>query len=403
MTNKILILINAIFFILVWGLFSFGSGFNFFGEIRSNNQKSFLKYSERSLAPGEELSSETNFQSLPDNLNTEGKKIKMLFFGDMMLDRHVGEKINKYSLDFLFAKLASSSENLFIGKDIISANLEGAVTENGALYAPNNAYDFAFNPKLIDNLKKYNFNFFTIANNHLADQGERGIIETRNNLDKLGFNYAGCADGQAGECSYKVVKSDSINLGMAGFSLVYNAKKFDIKKAEKIIADLSSSTDLVIVNIHWGVEYEHKFNSIQQNFAHTLIDAGADLIIGHHPHVVQGFEIYKNKPIFYSLGNFIFDQYFSPDTQEELAVAVEWNLNKEPTQPSLSPQKAGQADKGRELEISLLPMKSKGSQPELMNSAEKERFFTKFIGWSVINEDHKKEIKEGKIITLITE
>ena len=89
---------------------------------------------------------------------------------------------------------------------------------------------------------------------------------------------------------------------------------------EKIISVLASATDMVIVNMHWGREYEHQYNKRQQEIAQALVDRGADMIIGHHPHVVQGMEIYHNKPIFYSLGNFIFDQYFSADTQEELAV-----------------------------------------------------------------------------------
>jgi poly-gamma-glutamate synthesis protein (capsule biosynthesis protein) len=323
-----------------------------------------------------------------------------------MLDRHVGEKISKKGLDSLFVKLSTSTQNLLLNKDLIGANLEGAVTDNGSHYPPNNAYDFAFAPNLINGLKKYNFNFFNLANNHLADQGEHGIIETRENLDKLEFNYVGCADGLAGECSYKVIKLESLKVGMAGFSLVYNAKKFDIKKAEKIVVDLASTTDLVIVNMHWGVEYEHKFNSNQQEIAHKLADAGADMIIGHHPHVVQGMEVYKNKPIFYSLGNFIFDQYFSADAQEALAVGVEWfkesTLASRPHPNPLLGKERGLLGEG-EMMITLLPMKSKASQPDLMDGKEKEKFFEKFASWSEVSDDVIEQIRKGEIKSLKTE
>jgi len=87
----------------------------------------------------------------------EDNSIKLLFFGDMMLDRHVGEKINKYGLDYLLSKINEGDFNS--SYDIISANLEGAVTDNGGHYKPDNAYDFAFKPELIQELKNYNFNF----------------------------------------------------------------------------------------------------------------------------------------------------------------------------------------------------------------------------------------------------
>jgi gamma-polyglutamate biosynthesis protein CapA len=407
MINKILIIISAIAIIITWGFFSFFWPDNFKLKtirIKENNMSEVI---EKTSA----ITATNNFiNQLPANSGKENEKINFLFFGDLMLDRHVGEKITKYGLDNLFANLDTSAKGMFLNKDFIGANLEGAATDKGVHYPPNNAYDFAFAPDLINGLKKYNFNFFNLANNHLADQGERGIIETENNLKKLEFNFAGCTDGQVGECSYKVIEIKRLpagqadyKVGMAGFSLVYNAKKFDTKRAEKIIVDLASTTDLVIVNMHWGVEYEHKFNSIQQEIAHKLVDAGADIIIGHHPHVVQGMEIYESRLrttnadhanekvrslIFYSLGNFVFDQYFSTDTQEELAVGFEWS--KEPIQPYLS-QKEGK------MIFTLLPMKSKASQPELMDGKEKEKFLEKFADWSEVSDDFKKQIKEGRI------
>jgi poly-gamma-glutamate synthesis protein (capsule biosynthesis protein) len=304
----------------------------------------------------------------------EDKITKMLFFGDLMLDRHVGEKIKQNGVDWLFKKLAGEENRFLQGLDLISANLEGAIADNGAHYNPTIAYDFSFSPEIISNLKKYNFNFFNLANNHFSDQGERGIIETRKNLDELKLNYAGCKDGQIGDCSGKIIEISGEKIGLAGFSSVYSL--IDSKKAEEIVKKLADETDLVIVNFHWGVEYEHKFNQIQQKLAYALIDAGADIIIGHHPHVVQGLEIYKNKPIFYSLGNFVFDQYFSSDTQEGLAVGINTANQK--------------------IELYLFPMKSKLSQTELMTEKEKEVFLDKLASWSNLENNFKEQIKQGK-------
>ncbi len=301
--------------------------------------------------------------------------LNFLFFGDLMLDRHVGEQISKNGLDYIFAELTGEENRFFKGIDLVSANLEGAVTDNGAHYAPNMAYDFAFSPELINQLKQYNFNFFNLANNHFTDQGSRGVDETSQNLDQLGFNYSGCPDGEIGECSSTIVEIGSQKIGMAGFSIVYS--RFDLISAQKIISQLTSQTDLIIVNIHWGAEYEHQFNSTQQSIAHSLIDAGVDIIIGHHPHVAQGVEIYQNKPIFYSLGNFVFDQYFSSDTQEGLAVGVNLTDDKR--------------------HFFLFPMQSHLSQVELMTGKTKQDFLRRFIEWSMLDQKYKEQIRAGRL------
>ncbi|MFA6394012.1 MAG: AmmeMemoRadiSam system protein B [Patescibacteria group bacterium] len=353
-----------------------------------------LKFAQLREAEKAELVFHTNSGELAGNIDApstshlfyyfyRGKKepdpgATFLFFGDLMLDRHVGEKIKKDGLESLFSELAGEEQRFFQGMDIISANLEGAVTDKGAHYSPANAYDFAFSPELIGGLKKYNFNFFNLANNHFSDQGQRGIIETGKNLQTMGFSFSGCQDAEAGECSATIVEKNGLKIGMAGFSMVY--KKFDLAEAEKIVSELKKQSDLAVVNIHWGTEYEHAAGAVQKETGRTLVDAGADMIIGHHPHVVQGMEIYKNKPIFYSLGNFVFDQYFSPDTQEGLAAGIAYNKNK--------------------IRIFLIPLKSSGSRPGLMSGSAKDEFFVKFIDWSSLDEKVKEQISANGIIEL---
>ena len=305
----------------------------------------------------------------------EPTAIKFLFFGDLMFDRHVGDIIDKKGFDYLFENIAGKEKEFFQGCDIISANLEGAVTDDGAHYDPKMAYDFAFAPKIIANLKNYNFNFSTIANNHIFDQGEQGIIETRKNLDDLGFSYSGCRDRKTGDCSFKILNIAGKKIGMASFSMVYGI--LSEAEVEKIITNLESKTNAVIVNMHWGKEYSRDYDAVQKTFARKLIDFGADLIIGHHPHVVQGVEEYKGKYIFYSLGNFIFDQYFSKDTQEGLAVkAVLQNNN---------------------FEFTLFPFLSKKSQVELMQGEAKKKFLDDFLLRSDVGVEAAENMKFGLI------
>lgn len=276
--------------------------------------------------------------SIGSALEAKNEPMKMLFFGDLMLDRNVGDKINKYGLDYLLGKL--NENNFTSGYDLVSANLEGAVSNAGEHYLPQNAYDFAFAPELISQLKKYNFNFFNLSNNHLSDQGKKGIDETYKNLSNLGFYYSGCSDATlspssdfselaSGEimpvllennCSEIILNIKNKKIALLGFSQVY--KNIDKNKILEKIGQLKEKSDLLIVNAHFGLEYQEKANENQVNLAREMVDSGADIIIGHHPHVTQNYEIYQQKPIFYSLGNFIFDQYFSPETQEGLAVSL---------------------------------------------------------------------------------
>jgi poly-gamma-glutamate synthesis protein (capsule biosynthesis protein) len=144
-----------------------------------------------------------------------------------------------------------------------------------------------------------------------------------------------------------------------------------------IISKLAAGSDLVIVEMHWGTEYEHQFSRRQQEIARKLVDNGADIIIGHHPHVVQGMEIYGNKPIFYSLGNFIFDQYFSPDTQEELGVKITWQKN--------------------EIAIELIPLFSTGSRLQIMETEKKETFLNRFAAWSYLDGLDLSAVKDGQL------
>jgi AmmeMemoRadiSam system protein B len=299
-------------------------------------------------------------------------QLKFLFFGDLMLDRDVKTRMGTSGPAILLADLEKSG--VFANRDLISANLEGAVVKDGEHWPPEVKYDFSFAPEDVERLKDFGFNFFNIANNHLNNQGENGIIETEKNLTDSGFSFAGCQDREVGVCTSKIVEKKGKNIGLAGASMVYG--KIDEAKFLNEIRKLASTTDLVVVQMHWGIEYEHELAQNQIALAHKIIEAGADMIIGHHPHVVGGLEIYQGRPIFYSLGNFIFDQGIG-DTFEELGAAL--NI---------------QAQNCR---IELFPIISRQSRLRLMNEKEKKAFLEKIAGWSIGDEEFKKQIKNGII------
>ena len=141
----------------------------------------------------------------------------------------------------------------------------------------------------------------------------------------------------------------------------------EIKKAEP--------DKFLIAFMHWGIEYKTNNSKAQQDLAHKMVEAGADLIIGSHPHVVQNIELYKNKLIFYSLGNFIFDQYFSKNVQQGLAVGLEIYKDK--------------------LVYAIYPIQSVKSQPNLMSDEDKAKFLADLAARS--SKELDMQINSGEI------
>lgn len=246
------------------------------------------------------------------------KIASILNFGDMMLDRSVRAMIDKNNKDYLFTKLAGEENRFFSGMDVVAANLEGPFADKRR--ATTKSIAFRFNPDLLPMLKKYNFSLFSQANNHTYDMGAAGAVESKKNLSTAGFDVYG-SQYKVDNNSLLVKKIGDFNFGFIGINDTNSPVKILdvvdlIKKAKAQFADF------VIINAHWGAEYKEISNDRQRQLAHALIDAGADVIIGHHPHVVEEMEIYNNRPIFYSLGNFIFDQYFSVPTQQGLGLGL---------------------------------------------------------------------------------
>jgi len=246
------------------------------------------------------------------------RALSILQFGDMMLDRNVQNRYEAHGgPDYLFEAVAGVENRFFRGSDIVTANLEGPFANYRRETSKEIA--FRFDPALIPTLQTYQFNQFTLANNHSLDMGRTAFEETKENLSAANIAFYG---------NQFTVQDDSLLIReTAGKKVAYlglndTHNSLSDEKTSELIAHAEAEADITIVNIHWGIEYEPVSHPRQQQLAHSWIDQGVDIIIGHHPHVVQEIEIYKDAPIFYSLGNFIFDQYFSVPTQQSLVVGM---------------------------------------------------------------------------------
>jgi len=264
---------------------------------------------------GQKKSEEIFFSSIIETFNERVKTV--LLVGDIMLDRGVEDLIKQNSIYYPFQKIS----HFLRGIDIIFGNLEGPIVNNPPEF-PANSLKFAFNPEIIKGASWCNFNLFSLANNHTLDMGKEGLEETKKWLKKYGINFVG--DPISGSSNNLNSSFFRDNITFLAFNQIFPfiVKEEEIIRTTKTVKSLNPDNSL-IVSLHWGEEYKLINSPAQQSLAYKIIEAGADLIIGQHPHVVQNIEKYQGKLIFYSLGNFIFDQYFSPDAQQGLAVGLE--------------------------------------------------------------------------------
>jgi len=358
---------------------------NGFEQIDSNtktNLASFFEYMKNLGAANSEI-----FQYLKSEnesyyfvnyylgeLNDE-RNLTIMAFGDMMLGRYVRTLMEANGMDYIFENIHGEDSQFFEGADIIFGNLEGPIYGEGR--KGGTSMVFGFNTDIAPFLKKYGFNLLMLANNHATDQGWVGRDTTIEALNSEGIGWCGHPSEADSDSVYYNQVGDKKYAFLCFHDVTY---KLDDEAAVNLIKTVRPNVDYLIVSAHWGYEYKHSANWDKQiDPAHNFIDAGADFVIGHHPHVVQNFEIYNARGIFYSLGNFIFDQYWSVATQEELAIGIVLDDNNE----------------NLKTKVYLFPMKSERSQPKLMTGAERDNWIEKFIGYGNYSDEIKEQIRNG--------
>jgi poly-gamma-glutamate synthesis protein (capsule biosynthesis protein) len=288
---------------------------------------------------------------------------EVLFVGDILLARHVEHLMTVKGYEYPYKNL----KKIFGDTPHIIGNFESAILKQH-IKTPSFVTTFSVDKKFIPLLKDVGFTHLSLANNHSFDYGAETFLHTEFTLTEAGLVNFGHPQ-EIGKSSVVNFQSGDYTISILALNKVFvNPNPADVKT---LLSQMASTSDYQIAFIHWGEEYELKHNQTQEVFAKLLIDAGIDAIIGHHPHVTQDIQVYNNKPIFYSLGNFIFDQYFSVDVQQGLALKLK--LASSTAEFTLVPiSSEGQLSQpymmgGNELSLFLKNL-SRRSDPSLMNN-----------------------------------
>jgi poly-gamma-glutamate synthesis protein (capsule biosynthesis protein) len=267
---------------------------------------------------------------------SSGRKMRMHFTGDIIMHIPVkstaakrdkkcaeGRTLNNAGYDYLFEAVRGE---LSTG-DIVSGNMEFPVAP------PFTSKPFLFNcrPEVIPAMKEAGFTLMHLGNNHILDQGEKGVVETINRLKAAGLDYTGADLTESGAGAGRLIEKNGIRIAVNGYTAVMNYpmpkknKVFflnnfsDKVSVKKDIAAMRARADYVVLVAHFGVEYSPLPSKADRALVKEYAEAGADIIIGHHPHIVQPVEKIKTADgrtawVFYSLGNFISNQSSTPNS-----------------------------------------------------------------------------------------
>lgn len=274
------------------------------------------------------ISSENTSSSSSSSLTSDKNKVSLIFAGDMMTDRGVDCRYEGEKFLTIFDNIDKSK---FTESDFAFLNLEGPIAQGETEKVCSGSLVFNMPPRTLDLLQTLGIDSVSLANNHSLNAGNKGFIYTKellktNDIDSIG-KYEGFDESSVGKYEINGQKFAIIAVDIL-------AGNVDLKSK---LSELSLDGYFTIIYPHWGTEYATTHNSNQEYLAHRWIDQGANMVVGGHPHVTQDIEIYKDKLIVYSLGNFVFDQAFSTETQRGLVVAIE--LDDEKISVDLKPTK----------------------------------------------------------------
>jgi poly-gamma-glutamate synthesis protein (capsule biosynthesis protein) len=241
-----------------------------------------------------------------------GQEIVINAVGDIMLAGSGTQTFKRVGYDYPFSATAAELKT----GDITIGNLESPIARRGKEFV-NKKYRFRSAPQAAAALKNAGFSIVTLANNHMMDFGRTALAETRRHLDRAGISYAGAGESLYDARKGAIITVKGIRVAFLAYSLTLpeefyatatqpgTAPGYSLLYREDI-AEARKVADYVVVSFHWGTELKDMPNPYQVTAAHSAIDAGADVVLGHHPHVLQGIECYRKGVILYSLGNFAF-------------------------------------------------------------------------------------------------
>jgi poly-gamma-glutamate synthesis protein (capsule biosynthesis protein) len=259
--------------------------------------------------------SRTSEHPAPDPVVTH-----LILGGDVMLSRHVARVAReKRDPAFPLRDLAPVLQ----AADIAFVNLESPFSDRGAVVE--RGMIFKAEPEMIAALELAGVDVVSTANNHARDQGSHGVEFTLDWLERHQIAVAGTGSSAEAAHAGVVIERNGIKFGFLGYTYDQSngnhtdtddrVAVMDVSRMREDVGKLAARADAIIVSMHAGVEYSPKSNAQQVAFARAAIDAGASVVVGHHPHVTQPWERYGQGVIFYSLGNLVFDQFQRVETQ----------------------------------------------------------------------------------------
>lgn len=305
-----------------------------------------------------ESQSDENTTSAED---TEPKDISIIFTGDVLLSDYVRANYDEGGIDSV---VTPELRQLLSDADILEINEEFPFGTGGTKET-DKQYTFRADPKYISIFEEMGVDAVGLANNHVLDFGKDCLNETFTTLDAAGLPYTGAGDTLEKAKTPIVIEKNGKTFAFLAASRVIPKASWDVRNAApgvftcydtteliSSIQDAKSKYDFVFVCVHWGTEHTTELTDYQQNMGHSFIDAGADAVIGSHPHILQGIEYYNGKPIFYSLGNFIFNKDISETAAVNLTVSDDNSLS-----------------------IKLIPAKAKNATTYLQTSDEAKKTY----------------------------
>lgn len=296
----------------------------------------------------------------------------MIAVGDVWLARKVGRLIDSYGVEYPIANIKSVLREA----DLTFVNLESPISDQGQAL-PGKGICFRGEPAAMTTLTEAGFDIVNLANNHAVDYDSPALLDTIARLKEAGIRSVGAGANISEARRPQIMEVNGLKVGMLGYTEmadIYFSNEYPrrsqatdtipgvapliLKDIQADVKDLRPQVDVLLVSLHWGIEYTELPTEDQRKIAHTLIDDGVDAIIGTHPHVFQAMEVYKGKPIAYSLGNFVADQNFSDPTRESLLLKM-------------------RLDKQGVAELTVLPVFVLESQPTLLRDEQGQKLLTK--------------------------
>lgn len=314
-----------------------------------------------------------------DNIN-----IDLVFAGDVYLSSYV---LGRYDQKGINGILSDELQKEFKDADIGMINQEFPFSNRGTK-ASDKQYTFRISPEYVSVFDEMGIDIVTLANNHVLDYGIDALLDTLTTLEAAQINYAGAGKNIEEAKKWETFEKQGKKIAILAASRVipvtdWNATStrpgllttYDPNTLNQQIKEAKKENDLVIVYVHWGIEKNTKPEEYQRNLAKGYIDAGADLVVGSHPHVLQGIEYYKNTPIIYSLGNFMF--YNSIEKTALLKVRI---------------------DEENQIHLFLLPCFAENARTSVItNEKSKQDFFSyiKSLSYNILIDE------EGKVSEIL--